>query len=304
MTAMEHVIETSKLTKHYGVVRAVTELDLAVRRGEIYGFLGPNGAGKTTTIRLLLDLIRPTSGSMHVLGLDPRRDAVAIKRRIGYVPGEMRLYDRMTPRELIRFSGRVRGDAWPKRASELAERFQCPLDDKIGALSHGNRQKAGVLLALAHDPELLILDEPTQGLDPLMQHEFTTLLRELRRAGRTVFLSSHDLSEVEQACDRIGMIRTGQMMAAENVDEMRARAVRGMEIRFAAPPPSDAFAGLDGVIDVKLDGAILRCKVTATPDALIKAAARFTVLEMTSHEPSLEEIFLALYESEALTRAS
>jgi len=292
----EPVISAVALTKRYGRTLALSDLHLEVQPGEIFGFLGPNGAGKTTTIRLLLDLIRPTDGSARILGLDARADAVALKHRIGYVPGELRLYERMTGGDLLTFSMRLRGRDDTDRVAQLAERFRCSLDVPIGSLSHGNRQKVGILLALAHDPELLILDEPTQGLDPLMQHEFATVLRELRAQGRTVFLSSHDLSEVGAVCDRVGMIRLGRMIAVERIEDLKRRAARELEIRFEAAPPIDAFRNVAGIRDLRIDGTLLHCIVTGSPDAILRAATRFTVASITSHEPNLEDVFLARYD--------
>lgn len=290
------VISAVALTKRYGRTLALSDLTLEVQPGEIFGFLGPNGAGKTTTIRLLLDLIRPTAGSARILGLDAHADAVALKHRIGYVPGELRLYERMTGRDLLTFSMRLRAHTDTGLIEALTERFRCTMDAPIGSLSHGNRQKVGIVLALAHDPELLILDEPTQGLDPLMQHEFATLLRELRAQGRTVFLSSHDLAEVGSVCDRVGMIRVGQMIAVERIEDLKRRAARELELRFESPPPIDAFRNVVDVRDLRVDGTLLHCIVTGSPDAILKAASRFTIAAITSHEPNLEDVFLARYD--------
>lgn len=292
------VIVLERLTKRYRRDRGIEDLSLRVQRGEIFGFLGPNGAGKTTTIRILVDLIRPQAGSAEVLGFDVRRRGVDVRRRVGYLPGDLVLNERMTGAQIIDFFSSFRGGVDRAWVDQLAERLSCDLTRRVRALSHGNRQKIGVIQALMHRPELLILDEPTQGLDPLMQHEVLRLLMELRDAGTTIFLSSHVLPEVEQVCDRVGMIREGRLITVEHVDVLKQRAAHRLEIRFAARVPPEAFVGLSGVRDVQVDGEFLRCLVTGTPDAVVKAAASFTVIDIISHEPSLEDIFLASYAPE------
>jgi ABC-2 type transport system ATP-binding protein len=294
----EPVILTEGLVKHYGDHPALLELDLAVRPGEIYGFLGPNGAGKTTTIRLLLDLIRPTAGLVRVFGLDPRAGGPELRRRLGYLPGELPLDGRQSADELLTFLGNLRGGVAPGRMRALAERFELDLARPIRALSKGNKQKVGLVQAFMHEPELLVLDEPTSGLDPLLQQEFLDLVREVRGQGRTVFMSSHVLAEVEEVADRVAILRAGRLVTVEEVASLRQRAVREVEIRFAAPVPATAFANLPDVRDLRLDGAVLRCVVDGRADALVKAAAQFTVLSLRSHEPDLEEIFLAYYTDE------
>ncbi len=292
---MDYIIQTTHLTKSYGKARGVVDLNLAVRPGEVFGYLGPNGAGKTTTIRTLLDFIRPTAGSAAVFGLDSHRDSLAIRRRVGYLPGELSLYEGMTGRELLRYMANLRrGVAW-RYVEELAERLGASLTQPIRALSHGNKQKLGLIQAFMHRPELLILDEPTQGLDPLVQQEFYRMIAEARAAGRTVFLSSHVLPEVEKTCDRVGIIREGRLVAVEEVASLKAKALRRLQIRFAIPAPSAAFAGLPGVRDVRAEGDTLTFTVTGSLDAVIKAAAGFEVVDLISQEPSLEEVFLAYY---------
>ncbi len=293
------VIETRGLTKFYGRRRGIEGLDLDIEAGEVFGSLGPNGAGKTTTIRLLLDLIRPTAGSIAVFGLDAHRDSVAIRRRLGYVPGELALYESLSGRELLEFFGHLRGRVPRARASELAERLGCDLAREIRTLSHGNRQKLGLVAALMSDPELIVLDEPTNGLDPLVQAEFHRLVTEAHEAGRTVFLSSHDLREVARVCDRVGIIREGRLLAVERVADLKARELRRLELVFGGPVPAPAFDGLAGVRDVVVDGPVVRCAVVGSVDSLLKAAARFETVEITTSEPSLEEIFLAFYGSGA-----
>ncbi len=292
---MADVIAVEHLTKSYGPRRGVVDLTFAVAPGEVFGYLGPNGAGKTTTIRTLLDLIRPTSGRASVFGLDSRRSAVAIHRRVGYLPGEFSLYDHLTSAEYLSFLGALRGGVDGPFVSDLAERFQLDPDSRIRSLSHGNRQKVGLIQAFMHRPELLILDEPTQGLDPLMQQEFHRLISEARTEGRTVFLSSHVLPEVERVCDRVGIIREGRLVAVEDIGDLKAKQLRTLEIHFAAPPDPDVFHGLPGVREVELNGDAVRLTVAGPLDTVVKAAAGFQVVDLVSHEQSLEDIFLAFY---------
>jgi ABC-2 type transport system ATP-binding protein len=290
------VVVTEGLTKFYGRHRGLDGLDLEVRAGEIFGFLGPNGAGKTTTMRILLDLIRPTAGRAEVLGLDPRAGSLEIRRRCGYLPGELAVAGRQTARELLTFLGNLHGGADAARIQALADRLQLDLGRRVHGLSRGNQQKVGLVQAFMHDPELLILDEPTSGLDPLMRQEFLAMVREARDAGQTVLMSSHVLSEVQHVADRVGFIRDGRMVTVETVEGLRERAVRDVEIRFAEPVPADRFADLPGVRGMHVDGAVLRCTTDGKADALIKAAAAFTVLSFTSAEPDLEEVFLTYYD--------
>jgi ABC-2 type transport system ATP-binding protein len=261
----------------------------------VFGFLGPNGAGKTTTIRLLLDLIRPSAGSVRVFGMDPRADAVEIRRRAGYLPGELTLEGRQTAGELLAFLGHLRGGIDARRIHALAERLDLDLSRPIRGLSKGNKQKVGLVQAFMHHPDLLILDEPTSGLDPLLQQEFLDWVRQARADGQTVFMSSHVLAEVQHVADRVGIVRAGRMVAVDDVDSMRARAVRRIEIHFDAPVPKSAFAFLAGVRDVTVDGATLRCLIEGHADALVKAAAQFTVVDLKAEEPDLEELFLSYY---------
>ncbi|MEV1290075.1 ABC transporter ATP-binding protein [Micromonospora sp. NPDC049679] len=291
----ELAISTDKLVKTYGRNRGLTGLDLAVDTGEVYGFLGPNGAGKSTTIRLLLDLIRPTGGRATVLGADPRRHGIALRRRIGYLAGDFVVDGRQTGRELLGYLGNLRGGVPARRVGELAERLDLDLDRKIKSLSKGNRQKIGVVQAFMHSPELLILDEPTSGLDPFLQQEFVALVREAKAAGQTVFMSSHVMSEVQQTADRVGIIREGRLITVERVEELRERAVRKVEIHFEGPVPLAEFSALPGITDATVDGSTLRCRLDGRADALVKAAARHTVVSLLSEEPDLEELFFSYY---------
>ena len=292
---MDPTIETRALTKFYGTQRGVEALDLKVERGEIFGFLGPNGAGKTTTIRILLDLIRPTSGGAKVLGMDVGERSLEVHARTGYLPGELALYDYMTGAELLEHFATLRG-ADPAPGKELAERLGLDLSRRISTLSKGNKQKVGVAQAFIHDPELLILDEPTSGLDPLVQNELHTMLRERAAAGKTVFLSSHALSEVEHIADRVAIIRSGRLAVVEEIHTLKAKAVRRMEVSFATEPPTEAFEGVPGIRELDSTGRVIRLTVDGSIDAVIKAIARFEVLDLVSEEPDLEEIFLAYYE--------
>jgi ABC-2 type transport system ATP-binding protein len=289
------VISTNDLTKWYGRSRGVEGLELAVEAGEVFGCLGPNGAGKTTTIRLLLDLIRPTRGSAELFGLDVRHAGPEARRRVGYLPGGLRLYESLSGRELLDYFGGVRGRRDLALEARLAERLACDLSREIRTLSHGTRQKVGLVAALAAAPDLLILDEPTTGLDPLVQLTLFEILAEVRAEGRTTFLSSHVLPEVERACDRVAFIRDGRLVLVEDVAAFKARAVRRIELQFDAPVPASAFARLPGVREVRADGAMLICSVAGSVDPVIKEAARHTVIALTSSEPSLEDLFLAQY---------
>jgi ABC-2 type transport system ATP-binding protein len=289
------VISLVGLTKSYGEHRGIVDLDLEVSSGEVFGYLGPNGAGKTTTIRVVLDTIRPSRGTATVLGLDSHRDGRAIRRRVGYLPGELRLYETLSGRELITYFGALRGGVSASHVAELADRLECDLGREIRTLSSGTRQKLGLIQAFMSDPELLILDEPTNGLDPLVQQTFYELVAEARSAGRTVFLSSHVLPEVERVCDRVGIIREGRLVAVERIADLRARAIRRLEIEFGEIMPVGVFDALPGVRDVTVDANVLRCIVVGDMDALVKAASAYEVRVLTSSEPSIEDVFLAYY---------
>jgi ABC-2 type transport system ATP-binding protein len=292
---VDPIIRTSRLSKWYGSHRGVIDLDLEVQPGEIFGYLGPNGAGKSTTIRLLLDLIRPTSGSAHVLGLDAHRDRLAIDRRVSYVPGELALYGELTGRQLLTYLGNLQGHVDAQYRERLIERLDLDPTKRIKGLSRGNKQKVGLVAAFMIRPELLIFDEPTAGLDPFIQLEFERLCEEAREEGRTVFISSHQLPEVEHLCDRVGIIREGRLLAVESIATLKARALHRLEIDFAGSVKVEAFANVPGVRDVTVDDGTLRCTVIGSIDALIKTAARYEVVNLHSIDTSLEEIFLAYY---------
>jgi len=292
---MTPVIETTRLAKSYGRSRGIVDVDLTVTPGEVFGFLGPNGAGKTTMILVLLDLIRPTSGEARLFGLDSRADAVAIHRRVGYVAGSPALYERLTGREHLAWLGRLRGGVDAEAIDALAARLDLDLARPIRVLSKGNRQKVALAQAFMHHPDLLLLDEPTSGLDPLVQEVFEAMVREVAADGRTVFLSSHRLDEVQQVCDRVGIIREGRLIAVERVAELRNRAWRGVEIRFAAPVDPAPFRALPRVTNVEVDGLTLRMRAVGDLDDLVKLAAREHVVDFVSAPPELEEIFLTYF---------
>jgi ABC-2 type transport system ATP-binding protein len=293
------VIQTDRLCKRYGSARGIEDLTLTVERGHVFGFLGPNGAGKTTTIRTLLDLLHPTSGSATLFGLDSRRDSAAIRARLGNLPGEFAYDERMTGRELLDFFAALRGVESLDRAHELAERFGANLSRPLRELSRGNRQKIGLVQALFHDPELVILDEPTTGLDPLMQEEFLAVVAEHRDRGATAFMSSHDLDEVERICDRVAIIREGRLVAVEDVEEMRGRAYRDVTVRFGHSVDGGEFDAVDGVRDVTSEDGTLRFRVQGDLDPVIKAIARHRVLDLEVTRPTLEELFLTYYSRDA-----
>jgi len=297
LALMTPVIQAENLTKFYGKIRGVANLDLAVRPGETFGFLGPNGAGKSTTIRLLLDFIRPSAGNAEVFGLPTRRHSVEIHRRVGYLPGDLALYDRMTGQEVIRYFGSLRGVTDLAEAHRVAELLDLDLSRTVRSYSSGNRQKLGLAQAFLHRPELLILDEPTSGLDPLIQQVFYSLVAEAAAEGRTVFLSSHILPEVERIADRVGIIRGGNLVAVASVAELKAKAVRRLELRFAAPVDVAAFEGVPGVrAAVSTDaGRVIDLQIEGSVDAVLKAAARYEVVNLVSREGDLEEAFLAFY---------
>lgn len=295
MAASNAVIVAEGLSKYYGKQRGVIDLNLQVSQGEVFGYLGPNGAGKTTTIRTLLDFIRPTSGRATLFGLDTRTYSDAIHRRIGYVPGELTLYDNMTGAEYLRYMANLRGGADWKLVDTLAQRLNADLTRKIKGLSHGNKRKVVLVQAFMNKADLIILDEPTGGLDPLMQQEFYRMVAEVKKDGRTVFLSSHILPEVERTCDRVGIIREGKLIAVETIATLKERALQQIEIHFAAPVPQSAFAHIAGVRDLTVENSTLRCTMAGSLDALVKAAARFEVVNVVSQQARLEDIFLAYY---------
>ncbi|MGA8257309.1 MAG: ABC transporter ATP-binding protein [Nocardioides sp.] len=283
------------MTKRYRDFAAVQDLDLTVNRGEVFGFLGPNGAGKSTTIRTLLDQIRATSGRAWVLGLDSHAESLAIRARIGYIPGDLALYPRLTGRQTLEYFARLRGGVDRHYVGELAERLGADLDKRISEHSTGNRQKVGLIQAFMHRPELLILDEPNAGLDPLVQQEFHALVREVRDEGRTVFLSSHTLSEVERVADRVAIIRRGQLVAVESIENLKAKAIRRLELDFATPPSPALFTDIAGVRDVTIDDCHAEVSFEGAINPILHAAMTHELVDLHTKDADLEEIFLAYY---------
>ncbi|MDU7361901.1 MAG: ABC transporter ATP-binding protein [Propionibacteriaceae bacterium] len=292
---MNPVIDIARLRKSYGKHEALRGIDLDVRPGEVYGFLGPNGAGKSTTIRILLDEIRASAGSAQLFGLDSRRDAVEIHRRLGYLPSDLALYPKMTGRDSLKFFARLRGGVDQAYVDELAERFDATLDKRTGELSTGNRQKIGLIAAFMHKPELLIMDEPNAGLDPLVQHEFQSLVREVADEGRTVFLSSHTLSEVQRVADRVGIIRHGEMVAVEDIDDLRA--VRKVTMLVEPKPDPADFAAVDGARDIVVNENHVRLSFDGELGSLLQAVgSKYRILDLSASDADLEEVFLAFYQ--------
>jgi ABC-2 type transport system ATP-binding protein len=295
-------ISTSGLVKTFGPTRALDGLDLSVRTGEVHGFLGPNGAGKTTTLRILLGLLRADSGQARLLGGDPWRDAVALHRRLAYVPGDVTLWPNLSGGEVIDLLGRLRGGLNPKRRADLLERFDLDPRKKARTYSKGNRQKVALIAGLASDVELLLLDEPTSGLDPLMEATFREVIREELQSERTVLLSSHILAEVEALCDRVSIIRAGRIVESGTLAELRHLTRTSVTAELAAPP--NGLRGLAGVHDLEVDGTRVRLQVDpASLDGVLRQLTSVGVRSLTSQPPTLEELFLRHYDDRATIRA-
>jgi ABC-2 type transport system ATP-binding protein len=288
-------IKTEGLTKHYGDVKALVGLDLEVQRGEVFGFLGPNGAGKTTTIRSLLHFLFPTEGKASVLGMDVATNAVEVRSRVAYMPSEYSLYPRLTGAENITYLANLRGGVDNDYVLSLAERLDIDLTRKVGDLSTGNKQKVGLIQAFMNKSELIILDEPSTGLDPLMQQELQALIREVREDGRTVFLSSHSLAEVERVADRVGILRHGHLVVVEPLDTLKRKAIRRIDLEFDEPVEASDFEGIDGVRSAKSRGNSVVVSFEGSVNALLRAALDHNVVNINSREADLEQIFLAYY---------
>jgi ABC-2 type transport system ATP-binding protein len=295
------VIETSGLTKYYADTPGIIDLDLDIHEGEVFGFIGPNGAGKSTTIRTLLNFLFPTQGSGTIFGLDIVRGSLEIRARIGYLPGDLSMYETMSARELLTYFANLRKVDTRVRMQALADRFELDLDRKIKDYSTGNRQKVGIVNAFMPDPDLYILDEPTAGLDPLMQQEFQELIREVRDEGRTVFLSSHILPEVDRIADRVGIVRQSRLIEVDTVEAFKARAHRSMTIQFAVPVDVSLFSRLGGVTtaEARHGGSVISITVRGTMDAVVKEASRHEVVSMSTRAGELEEVFLSYYSHDA-----
>lgn len=289
-------ILTESLTKHYGDVKALVDLDLQVERGEVFGFLGPNGAGKTTMIRTILDLIHPTSGRASILGMDSREEAVEIRNHVGYLPSDLSMYPNLTGRDMITYFANLRGGVDRKYVGDLADRLQADLSKKVGDLSSGNRQKVGLILTFMNRPQVLIMDEPSTGLDPLMQREFQMMMREVAEEGRSVFLSSHTLSEVQRVADRVGIIRQGHLVDVEFVDDLRSKAIRQVELQFDGPVDASVFRSVPGVRDVEVASHHATMSFDGQMDTLLRTATEhYTLVDVNTQEADLEEIFLEYY---------
>lgn len=289
-------IETDGLTKYYGKQLGIEDVNLDVREGEVFGFLGPNGAGKSTTIRTLLDEIRPTSGSATILGLDTHADVVAIRRHIGYIPGDLALYPNLTGMDTLTYFANMRGGVDWSYVDELADRLDSDLSRKVGDLSTGNRQKVGVIQAFMHHPDLLIMDEPTSGLDPLMQREFQKMLSEVSAEGKTVFLSSHTLSEVQRVADRVGIIRSGRLITVESVSDLRSKSMREVEFVLDGEAEASVFEDVDGVRNVVVVGNHVEMSFGGDMGELLTTVTeRYGVADIKTTEANLEEIFLTYY---------
>ena len=292
-------IQTEGLTKHYGDVHALVDLDLEIRPGEIFGFLGPNGAGKTTMIRTILDEIRPTAGSASILGMDSHEQSVEIRGYVGYVPGDLAMYPNLTGSDTLTYFANLRGGVDWSYVEELADRLDADLTRKVGDLSSGNRQKIGLIQAFMNKPEVLIMDEPSSGLDPLIQREFQTMMREVASEGRTVFLSSHTLSEVQRVAERVGIIRHGLLVAVETVSSLRSKAIRKVDLYFDESVDGAVFEPLPGVRDVAVENHHVTLSFDGQMETLLKVLAdRYHLLDITTQEADLEEIFLTYYRDE------
>jgi ABC-2 type transport system ATP-binding protein len=291
-------IRTSGLTKDYGSGHGLFDLDLQVSPQEVFGYLGPNGSGKTTTIRLLMGMIRPTRGSAYIFGLDCIRDSAEVKKRAGYLPGDMPQFGSLRGGEVVAYLGGMRGGVDQRFVRTIAERFDLDLNRRFREYSTGNKRKLGILLAFMHQPDLLILDEPTSGLDPLNQQEFYNLLREAQKAGASIFLSSHVLSEVEHVCDRVGILRSGRLVHVAEIEELKHIRVHRVEIQFAdgSDVPAERLASAPGVDDVTVRGHNVTCTVQGSFDGLLHALSGTHVVDLVSTEPSLEEVFLSFFD--------
>ena len=296
---MTPAIHTEGLSKRFGKVEALADLSIDIGPGEVFGFLGPNGAGKTTMIRTILDEIRPTAGRAEILGMDTHTEPVPIRRLIGYLPGDLQMYPNLTGRDLITYFGNLRGGVDESEVQTIAERLGAELDRKIGDLSSGNRQKIGIIQAFMSSPDLLILDEPSTGLDPLVQREFQSMMREVAEQGRTVFLSSHTLSEVQRVADRVGIIRHGRLIALESVSDLRRKAIRRIELDFGSQPPVAQLGAVPGVRDVDVEGHRVTLSFEGEMSELLAVADGHDLRDVSTQDADLEEIFLAYYHDEA-----
>jgi ABC-2 type transport system ATP-binding protein len=292
-------IHTQGLTKNYGKVEALIDLDLDIGRGEIFGFLGPNGAGKTTTIRTLMDEIRPTAGSATIVGLDTHKDSVEIRSHIGYIPGDLAMYPNLTGRDTLTYFSNLRGGVDWTYVDALAARLEADLSKKVGDLSTGNRQKVGIIQAFMNKPQVYMMDEPSAGLDPLVQREFQGMMKEAAADGATIFLSSHTLSEVQRVADRVGIIRLGHLVAVEGVQELRSKAIRRVDLYFEGTVDASVFEPIDGVREVESRNHHVSLSFDGSMEELLRVAtSNYTLTDINTQEADLEEIFLTYYREE------
>lgn len=289
-------IELKNLTKKYGPARGVTDINLTVNPGEVFGFIGPNGAGKSTTIRMMLDFIRPTSGEISVLGMHSKRNAVEIHKRVGYIAGDMALDTRLTGRQYLEYMANLHGGVPWSSIQKLADRLQCEPEKRISSLSRGNRQKIALVGALMHNPDVLILDEPTSGLDPLMQAEFAKLIAEHTAKGKTAFISSHVLSEVQELCDRVGFIKEGKLIDVKPLKELLAQSYRVVTVTLTRKASPAMLKDVKNVSNIKVDGKVLTCHVNGDFTALVKKLSAYNIADLLVVEPNLEELFMGMYE--------
>ena len=294
---MTSAIKIENLTKYYGKFKALSSLNLEVDTNTIYAFIGPNGAGKTTTIRTLLGMLNPTEGTVSVLGQQPIQKNIGMFNKIGYLPGELSMYDKLTGNELLKFFGNLKKITDWKYVNELVERLNCEPTKKIKTLSKGNKQKFGLVLAFMHKPELLILDEPTSGLDPFLQQTTIELVQESKNNGATVFLSSHIFSEIDKIAETVGFIKEGELIVEEELEVLKSNAVKTIEIDFKEAPPTDLFDTIENVQKIASETNSIKLNVTGSLDSVIKKISKFEVLNIISEEPSLEDLFMNYYES-------
>jgi ABC-2 type transport system ATP-binding protein len=299
---MKIAIQTKGLTKQFGSFTALDHLDLEVQEGEVLGYLGPNGAGKTTTIRAILGLARPTAGTATIFGLDSQADKVEAHKRIAYVPGESVFWPNLTGAETLHLLARFHGEVDEKYRDELIKRFEFEPSKKVRTYSKGNRQKISLIAAFMTRAPLLIMDEPTSGLDPIMEQAFRQSVLEAKAAGQTIFLSSHILEEVEALCDRVGILRAGKLVELGTLAKMRHLSAMTVEATFKGHAPD--VSDVAGVKEAKVTGHVLRCQVHGSIEPLLRRLAATDVIKLTSHEPSLEELFLSLYGDQEVTAAS
>lgn len=292
---MKYAVEIKDLSKQFGNLTALKDVNLTVKPGEVFGFLGPNGAGKTTTIRAMLNLIHPTSGSITILDHDSRDDYQELHKHIGYLAGDMSMYDNLRAEQYINFMAGLHDDVETGQIAILAGKLKADLKPRIKHLSRGNKQKIGLIAAMMHKPQLLIMDEPTTGLDPLMQEVFYELLAEHVKNGGTAFMSSHNLSEVQRVCDRVAFIRNGELVEVNKVANLKTSAVQEFEVRFAGDVPEDIFKGVRSVSEVKVDGDTLTCTVKGHLNDFIVILSKHDVVSIANRELELEEIFMKLY---------